>query len=101
MKRVTFLFLSVLTMSVCFFLACGGAAAEAIFRITVIDVGKGDCILVQTGDAADPVTVMIDTGYKKTAEDVLEYLSGHGIAKLDALIVSHFHKDHVGGAAKI
>ena len=35
------------------------SAAEEIFKITSIDVGKGDCILVQTGAADDPVNVKI------------------------------------------
>ena len=79
----------------------GTAAAEDMFKITLIDVGKGDCILVQTGAEDAPVTVMIDTGYKETANIVLEYLRAHNIQKLDAMIISHFHKDHVGGAAAI
>ncbi|MBR3525783.1 MAG: leucine-rich repeat protein [Lachnospiraceae bacterium] len=65
--------------------------------ITAIDVGKGDCILVETNDA----TVMIDTGYEKTSEDVLSYLSENGVEKLDVLIISHYDKDHVGGAADV
>ena len=77
------------------------SAAEEIFKITSIDVGKGDCILVQTGAADDPVNVMIDTGYKETAGDVLAYLETHNVQKLDALVISHYHKDHVGGAAAI
>ena len=77
------------------------ARAEDIFTITSIDVGKGDCILIQTGDRNDPVTVMIDTGYKETADDVLNYLRKQDINKLDALIITHYHKDHVGGAAAI
>ena len=72
-------------------------AAEDLFRITVLDVGKGDCILVETGDNI----VMNDTGYKNTAEDVLKYLQDRNISKLDALIISHYHKDHVGGGAAV
>ena len=72
-----------------------------MFKITLIDVGKGDCILIQTGPTEAPLTVMIDTGYKETANDVLAYLAEHNVQKLDALIISHFHKDHVGGAAAI
>ncbi|MBQ1423766.1 MAG: leucine-rich repeat protein [Lachnospiraceae bacterium] len=66
-------------------------------RITAIDVGKGDCILVETDDG----TVMIDTGFEKTSEDVLSFLSEKGVEKLDVLIISHYDKDHVGGAADV
>ncbi|MCR4761990.1 MAG: leucine-rich repeat protein [Lachnospiraceae bacterium] len=71
------------------------------FQITMIDVGKGDCILVQTGTAAHPYNVLIDTGYKETAQEVLHYLKDHGVNNLDAMIISHFHIDHTGGAAAI
>ena len=68
-----------------------------LFRVTVIDVGKGDCILVETGSNK----VMIDTGYKATSDSVIDYLNGHGIDSLDAMIISHYDKDHVGGAKAV
>ena len=96
MKRfLHILILGLLLLSTVF--VCFAQADDELFQITVLDVGKGDCILVQTGENI----VMIDTGYKETAEDVLKYLSDHNITGLDALIISHFHKDHVGGGAAI
>ena len=101
MKK-TFLFIMFFMVITGIFLSKNGAAAaEDMFKITLIDVGKGDCILVQTGPEENPVNVMIDTGYQETASDVLKFLEEHGVTKLDALIISHFHKDHVGGAAEI
>ena len=101
MKRALFFMLFVMFINTFCFLTHRASAQEDIFRITVIDVGKGDCILVQTGNAADPVNVMIDTGYDNTADAVIAYLNENGIEKIHALIISHFHKDHVGGAAAI
>ena len=66
-------------------------------RVTVIDVGKGDCILVQVGDAAG----LIDTGYDNTAGDVVSYLRAQGVGHLDFLVVTHYDKDHVGGIQAI
>lgn len=100
MKRSLF-FIILAAISCCLFFQLHTAKAEDIFRITVIDVGKGDCILIQTGDASSPNNVLIDTGYKATREDVVNYLKKSGVENLDALIISHFHKDHVGGAAYI
>ena len=77
------------------------AASADIFKVSSIDVGKGDCILIRTGTEDKPVNVLIDTGYKENADDTLNYLKAHNVQKLDAMIISHFHKDHVGGAAKI
>lgn len=101
MKRSCFIIKFTFFISGVLLLAQRVFAAEEIFKITSINVGKGDCILVQTGAADDPVNVMIDTGYKETAGDVLAYLQTHNVQKLDALVISHFHKDHVGGAAAI
>ncbi|MBQ6507933.1 MAG: leucine-rich repeat protein [Flexilinea sp.] len=102
MKLKRFLFLLMIAViSGCLFFQISTAEAADIFRITVIDVGKGDCILVQTGDANAPNNVLIDTGYKATRKDVVSYLKKLEVENVDALIISHFHKDHVGGAAYI
>ncbi|MCR5123110.1 MAG: MBL fold metallo-hydrolase [Ruminococcus sp.] len=76
--------------------ACGKRDPSAL-TVTFIDVGKGDCILAECGGC----TLMIDTGFSETAENVLAHLSDHGIKKLDAMIITHYDKDHVGGAAEI
>lgn len=101
MKRNIFTVFSALIMSGIFLFTQKLAAADDMFQITLIDVGKGDCILIQTGAKESPVNVLLDTGYKETANDVLAYLKAHNVQKLDALIISHFHKDHVGGGAAI
>jgi len=46
---------------------------------------------------------VIDTGYEdeEPLKYRLEYLDGLGISRLDYIIVTHFHRDHLGGAAKI
>ena len=45
--------------------------------------------------------MLIDTGYDKTSDTVVAWLAGHGIKRIDAMIISHYDKDHVGGAADI
>ena len=59
--------------------------------------GKADAILITAPGAA----VMVDTGEKGVGKESLDYLEEKGIGKLDALILTHFDKDHVGGAAKL
>ena len=66
-------------------------------RISFIDVGKGDCILLQTGGSA----ALIDTGYKDTSDEVLSYLQAQGVSHLDCLIITHHDRDHVGGLRAI
>lgn len=93
------LFICVLGLAACGQVLDAGSSGESAsaLRVSYIDVGKGDCILVQ----ADDSSVLIDTGYKKTADDVLAYLSSQGVDHLDAIILTHYDRDHVEGVRKI
>ena len=66
-------------------------------RVSFIDVGKGDCILLQSGQSA----ALIDTGYDRTSERVLSFLRERGVEHLDFLIITHYDRDHVGGVCAI
>ena len=59
-------------------------------RVTAIDVGQGDAILVETPDVA----VMVDGGGDDAAAT---WLRRHRIDQVDLLVASHLHLDHVGG----
>lgn len=56
------------------------------------DVGQGDAFLVPTGAQS---AVLVDTG--PDPELVRACLQRAGIERLDAVVLSHFHSDHVGG----
>lgn len=70
-------------------------AAE--LEVHFFDAGKADAILLTTADG----TVLVDTGEKGFGKTILSYLEEKGIEKIDYLIVTHFDRDHVGGAAKV
>lgn len=63
-------------------------------KVTFFDVGKGDAILVETGRHF----MLIDSGYDETSDVLLDYMKEQNISYLDYLVVTHFDKDHVGGA---
>ena len=72
-------------------------------RITVLDVGQGDCILVQ---APGGRTMLVDgggtpgqqaSGYDIGREVVVPALMARGVTKIDALVITHSHEDHIGG----
>lgn len=67
------------------------------FCISAFDVGKADAFLITAGSSA----VLLDTGEEKDGERILAYLKQKGITKLDCMIITHFDKDHVGGADHI
>lgn len=73
------------------------------FHLTIIDVGQGDCILLELPHQRG--TILVDTGGMITyanqkqefsyAESVIiPYLNARGIHKLDYLILSHGDLDH-------
>lgn len=62
-------------------------------RVHFIDVGQGKSILIETPEQ----TVLIDAGENNQGETVLLYLANRGITKLDIVIGTHPHSDHIGG----
>ena len=67
-------------------------------RLTVLDVGQGDALLLRTAGHA----VLIDSGgrigddrFGETA--LLPLLLDRGVRRLDAAILTHAHPDHCGG----
>lgn len=67
-------------------------------RMTVLDVGQGQCILIQ----ADGKNYLIDCGGDSDTESAdlaAETLLSQGVARLDGLIVTHYDRDHAGGVA--
>lgn len=72
------------------------------FRLTALDVGQGSAIVIETARHA----VLFDAGpgpesTRAGERIVAPYLQAHGIATLDALVVSHADADHAGGAAAV
>ncbi len=63
-------------------------------QVHFIDVGQGDSILIKD----DTFAVLIDAGPNSSEEKLLSYLKDEGIKKLDCLVLTHPHEDHIGGA---
>jgi competence protein ComEC len=64
-------------------------------RVTFLDVGQGDSVLLETASAR----VLVDEGPPEA--DVAGQLAGMGIRTLSALVLTHPQRDHVGGAADV
>lgn len=62
-----------------------------------IDVGQGDCELIVT----EKYTLLIDCGEDSTVSEVIGYIHSLGITKLDYVIATHPHSDHMGGMYEI
>ena len=65
-----------------------------VLRVDIIDVGQGDSILIRTPDGAD---ALIDAGERDYGPKVVDYLRQMGVRRLDLVVMSHPHSDHIGG----
>ena len=62
-------------------------------RVHFINVGQADAILVQSQQA----NLLIDAGKNGDGQMVVDYLKQQGIQKLDVVMGTHPHEDHIGG----
>lgn len=62
-----------------------------------IDVGQADSILIQVNGK----NLLIDAGSLKSKDKLVSYLKKQGVKKLDYLIATHPHEDHIGGMNSI
>lgn len=71
--------------------------SEDELQIHIIDVGQAESILI----VQDGFTMLVDSGGNFTGDDVVKYIKSLGIDKIDIFLITHFHRDHAGGAHKI
>lgn len=69
------------------------AATEGNLSVHYIDVGQADCILLIQGTHS----MLIDGGNNDDGKAVVSYLQKQGITRLDYVIGTHPHEDHIGG----
>lgn len=62
-----------------------------------IDVGQADSILIQVNGK----NLLIDAGTFETKDKVVSYLKKQGVLKLDYVIATHPHEDHIGGMSSV
>lgn len=114
MKKLSILALSLLTCTTFLFAGCTNSKKLAInnsssisqesgvstsdnqAQIHFINTGNSDAILIK-GDK----TVLIDGGDNNDEESLVTYIKKEGILKIDYLIATHNHADHIGGLDSI
>lgn len=64
-----------------------------IVEVHFIDVGQGDAILIE----ADNHAMLVDAGENYAERVVIDYLEANHISRLDYVIGTHPHSDHIGG----
>lgn len=93
--------LAALLLSLAFFTGCGGRqepqAQRSTVTVKVLDVGQGDAILIRTGEQV----VLVDTSDTDETEKLRAALEKEAVRQIDKLIITHPHRDHLGGAAAV
>lgn len=77
-----------------------GCTAQNDFDIMCVylDAGQGDSSLIMTSEG---YTVMIDAGAPGKSDNIVASALSYGVERIDLLILTHFHEDHVAGASEV
>ncbi len=67
---------------------------DSVLRIIFLDVGQGDAVLIR---APEGQTALVDAGPR----DVVPLLRQLGVERIDLLVATHPHADHIGGMAGV
>lgn len=68
-----------------------------LLLVHYIDVGQADSILIQVNNK----NMLIDAGNREDGDKVVSYLQKQGVKKLDYVIATHPHEDHIGGMSDV
>ena len=97
MKRIGIFGLCACLVAVCLLFAACDTIRYDTLEIHMIDVGNADSFLVRQGDA----TMLIDGGEATDGDHIVSYLHTQGVERLDAVVISHPHTDHIGGLEQV
>ena len=66
-------------------------------KVHFIDVGQGDCTLIQTASQ----NILVDAGERGNGNTILSYLESQQVEELDLVVATHPHSDHIGSMPDI
>ena len=100
--RMRWIFI-VLSSIILIFLILPGYESEKTLDVTFLDVGQGDAAHIRFPNGR---TMLIDAGGADRSWDngittILPFLKKSGFMRLDYLVASHAHDDHIGGMVSL
>lgn len=96
----------VMTFSLLFLFGCSVvdtasnkvSTSEKKLQVHFLDVGQGDGIFIELPNKE---TMLIDTGEYMYSSGVQEYIKNRGYSKINYIVATHPHSDHIGGLSNI
>lgn len=70
---------------------------DYVMGVHFLNVGQADCSYIKCGDA----NILIDSGDNEVFPTTVEYLNRRGVKRLDLLVATHPHRDHIGQMSNI
>jgi competence protein ComEC len=67
-------------------------------KVHYIDVGQGDSEFIELPNGK---TILIDAGNPENGQQIISYIKGLKHDKIDYLVATHPHADHIGGMAAV
>ncbi len=74
------------------------AATAQELSVDFFDVGKADAALITTPQGS---RILIDAATNKEGKELAKRFQDAGIERIDVMIITHYDKDHVGGADQL
>ncbi len=90
--------IAIITSIICMFFSIFSYLYTGDLKITFIDVGQGDCALIETPYNKK---ILVDGGNFKENNLLTEFLLKNHISKVDLIFLSHIHNDHLGGLVNV
>lgn len=69
-----------------------------LLTVHYLDVGQGDSIFIELPNGK---AMLIDAAERDMAEKITSYIKDMGYEKLDVIVATHPHSDHIGGMAEV
>ena len=73
-------------------------ASHGEASVHFIDVGQGDSEFIELPNGK---TMLIDAGPTESGGEVASYIAGLGYSRIDYIVATHPHEDHIGGMARV